>query len=120
MAKVTITFESAAILADGPAVFTYEVDEKFAPDFVAAIAASSHGQVIEKVMQDSGQRTPEGEVILGEAWVPRETTFVEGLQSWSNMNVRDGIINAVNGYRAAKADAIRKATAPPVEPVVPI
>ena len=108
MAKITIIFESASALSEGPETATYEVDEQFAPDFVAAIAAHpKHGQKAVEIMADTGQIDPETkEPILGPATQMQPTSFREGLQSWSALNVRDVILGAVNTFRLKKAQAI--------------
>lgn len=104
MAKITITFESPSILAEGPEVISYTVDEIYAPDFLAAVAAHpKHGQVAEVVMADTGQVDADGEPILGPATQMRAASFREGLRSWSETNVHDVILGAVNGFRLEKA-----------------
>jgi hypothetical protein len=118
MAKVTISFESASALAGGPATFVYEVDEAYAPDFAAAVAASRHGQVAESIMANTGQVDENGDPILGPAIQMRDATFAEGLQSWSDLNVRDVILGAVNTFRVEKAKAIALASVN-VTPIVP-
>jgi hypothetical protein len=118
MAKVTISFESPSALAGGPATFVYEVAEAYAPDFAAAVAASRHGQVAETIMADTGQKDADGNPILGPAIQMRPATFTEGLRSWSDLNVRDVILNAVNTFRVEKAKAIALASVN-VTPIVP-
>jgi hypothetical protein len=119
MAKITIRFESASALSEGPEEISYEVDEAHAPDFVAAVAAHPvHGKVEEIVQADTGLRDLEGNPILGPAKVFRAATFREGLQSWARLNVRDPILGAVNTYRVEKAKAIALAAlrVDPIEP----
>lgn len=107
MAKITITFESPSALSEGPEVISYEVDEIYAPDFVAAVARHPvHGKVATQVMADTGMRDEEGEPILGPALQFRDATFREGLQSWARDNVRAPILTAVDTYRVEKAKAI--------------
>lgn len=123
MAKITITFESASQLPNGPHVESYEVDEAYAPDFAAAIAAHQvHGYVIEtKTVQVQEGVDANGNPIM----VDRETTtrspgtFQTGLTSWANMNVRDVIFGAVNTFRRRKAEAIALAqiNVPEIKPV---
>jgi hypothetical protein len=104
MAKITITFESESALSDGPETITYSVDEVYAPDFVAAVAAHpKHGQIAEVVMADTGQTDADGKPILGPATQMRAASFREGLRSWSETNVHDVILGAVNGFRLEKA-----------------
>jgi hypothetical protein len=120
MAKVTITFESDAVLGEGPATYSYAVDEQYAPDFVAAIAAHPmHGQIAEQIMADTGQVDENGDPILGPATQVRPSTFREGLKSWADANVRDVIIGATNEFRTRKAQAVALA-AVVVEPIRPI
>ena len=119
MAKCTITFESDSALSEGPQVFAFVVDEAYTPDFVAAVAAHpEHGRVAETVMQDTGQVDENGQAILGPATVIRPASFREGLASWTNKNVRDVILNAVNTFRLEKAKAIALASVN-VEPIQP-
>jgi hypothetical protein len=106
MAKITISFESPSVLAGGPATFVYEVDEAYAPDFAAAVYASRHGQVAETIMADTGQKDEDGNPVFGPAIQMRPASFTEGLQSWSDLNIRDVILGAVNTFRVEKAKAI--------------
>jgi len=120
MAKVTITFESDSALAEGPEVHSWEVEEQYIPDFVAAVAAhDKHGKKAVEIMADTGQVDPETkEPILGPATQIQPRTFREGLQSWAETNVRDVILGAVNTYRIKKAQAIALASVN-VDPVQP-
>jgi hypothetical protein len=111
MAKVTISFTSDSVLSDGAETISYTVDEAFAPDFVAAIAAHPlHGKVHEQIMADTGQVDENGDPILGPATQVRDATFREGLQSWARHNVKDVILGAVNHFRVEKAKAIALAS----------
>lgn len=119
MAKITITFESPSILSEGPETISYQVDEAYAPDFLAAVRASRHGKVAEIVMADTGQRDADGNPVFGPATQMRDATFREGLNSWANLNVRDVILGAVNTYRIEKAKAIALASVK-VDPIQPV
>lgn len=126
MAKITIKFESTTALKDGAETITYEVDEAYAPDFVAAVAAHPvHGQKQVNVQYQElnpawseEQEDPNDppKFIDMQRWETEKRTFREGLQSWSNMNVRDPILNAVNTFRIEKAKAEALA-AVQVEPI---
>ena len=119
MAKVTITFESPTALSSGPETHSWEVDEQYVTDFVSAVAAHpTHGKKAVEIMADTGQVDENGQPILGPATQIQPTTFREGLQSWSESNVRDVILGAVNTFRVEKAKAIALASVK-VEPIVP-
>lgn len=120
MAKVTVIFESETELSEGPETFSFEVDEIYAPDFKAAVAAHPvHGTKAVTVMADTGQVDGNGQPILGPATQMQPTTFREGLGSWTNTNVRDVILGAVNGFRKARAEKIALA-AVKVDPITTI
>jgi len=119
MAKVTITFESPSALSEGAEVHSWEVDEQYVSDFVAAVAAHpKHGQKAVQIMADTGQLDENGDPILGPATQIQPTTFREGLQSWAETNVRDVILGAVNTFRLKKAQAIALASVnvTPIQP----
>lgn len=110
MAKIIITFESYSQL-ENAASFTYEVDEQYAPDFKAAVAAHPvYGKVDETVMAENGALDANGNPILVSENRPRPSTFSEGLETWANVNVRDVVLGAVNDFRLRRAQALALAS----------